>query len=191
MTRSVCLFCGSRPGHDPRHAALAEDAGRQIAQRGWTLVYGGGALGLMGIAARAALEAGGMVVGVIPDFLVKAEVAQDGLSQMHIVASMHARKQLMADLSDGFLVLPGGIGTLDETIEMMTWSELKRHDKPIVLTGQAAYWRPLTGLIAHIIAEGMGHPRLQDYLILEPELEAALARLQAATPGLAADYTPL
>lgn len=190
MSLSVCLFCGSRPGHDPLYPALAEATGKALARRGWTLVYGGGALGLMGIAARAALAAGGRVIGVIPEFLVKAEVAQDGLSELFVVDTMHARKRLMADLSDAFLSLPGGIGTLDETIEMMTWTELKLHDKPIILTGPAAYWLPLTGLISHVVAEGMGHPRLASVLTMEPVLDNALDRIASHRPQVPENYSP-
>lgn len=158
--RSLCLFCGSRPGADPAHAALAEDFGRLLAARGVTLVYGGGAIGIMGLAARAAMAAGGRVEGVIPRFLMTEEIAQRGLAELVITESLHSRKAEMHARADALIALPGGIGTLDELLEAMTWRELGLHDKPIFLLGANGYWAPLVALLRHIAGEGFGPPDL-------------------------------
>ena len=152
--RSLCLFCGSRPGKDPAHTGLAEAVGGLLAARGVTLVYGGGALGLMGVAARAAMAAGGRVEGVIPRFLTGLEVAQDGLSELVLVETFHERKAAMHARSEAILALPGSIGTLDELFEVMTWRALGLHDKPIWLMGENEYWRPLMALLSHLASEG-------------------------------------
>ncbi|WP_164156233.1 LOG family protein [Sandarakinorhabdus rubra] len=161
MPASLLLFCGSRTGHDAAHAALAEALGLLCAARGVTLVYGGGRVGLMGIAARACKAAGGRVVGVIPRLLMTSEIAQDGLDALHVVETLHERKALMHRLSDAIVALPGSIGTLDELFESLTWRELGIHDKPIWLLGDNDYWQPLTALIAHIGAAGFGPPGLE------------------------------
>ena len=137
---SVCVFCASSFGASPLYREAAEDLGRRIAGAGLRLVYGGGSVGLMGAVARAAKRAGGDVVGVIPAFLRYAEMPETEITELHIVASMHERKQKMFDLSDGFISLPGGIGTLDETIELMTWAQLGRHGKPLLLIDTLGYW---------------------------------------------------
>ena len=161
MIRSLLLFCGSRPGHDPGHADIAARLGTLCAERGVTLVYGGGAVGLMGIAARACMAAGGTVIGVIPRLLMRAEVAQDGLAAMHVVETLHERKALMHALSDAIIALPGSIGTLDELFESMTWRELGIHDKPIWLLGPNGYWAPLLALLGHLGDEGFAPPDLE------------------------------
>ena len=160
MIRSLCLFCGSRSGLDPTHAETARALGRWCAANGVRLVYGGGGIGLMGEAARAALAAGGEVIGVIPRSLMRAEIAQAGLTVLHVVESFHARKALMHDLSDAVVALPGGIGTLDELFEAMTWRELGLHDKPVYLLGEDDYWAPFTALLGHIAAAGFAPPDL-------------------------------
>jgi uncharacterized protein (TIGR00730 family) len=160
MIRSLLLFCGSRTGHDPEHAGLAEALGRLCAARGITLVYGGGRVGLMGIAARACKADGGRVIGVIPRLLMTTEIAQDGLDALHVVETLHERKALMHRLSDAIIALPGSIGTLDELFESLTWRELGIHDKPIWLLGSNRYWQPLTALLAHIGDAGFGPPGL-------------------------------
>lgn len=151
---SLCLFCGSRPGHDAVHAAEAAAVGRLLAERGVRLVFGGGAIGLMGITARAAKAAGGRVEGVIPHFLMREEIAQAGLDELVVVASLHARKAEMHARADAFLVLPGGIGTLDELFETLTWRDLGLHAKPIWLLGAGGYWNPLAALVAHLCESG-------------------------------------
>lgn len=181
MITSLLLFCGSRPGHDPAQAALAIALGELLAARGVTLVYGGGGVGLMGLAARAALGAGGTVVGIIPRALMTAEIAQAGLSEMIVVDTLHARKALMHDRADAIIALPGSIGTLDELFESMTWRELGIHDKPIWLLGANAYWAPLLALLGHIAREGYAPPDLARLAEALPDLGALGARLPA--PG--------
>lgn len=177
MIRSICLFCGSRVGTDPAQAALAESFGRLCAERGITLVYGGGGIGLMGIAARAALAAGGRVVGVIPRFLMTAEIAQVGLSELVVVETLHARKAEMHARADAILALPGSIGTLDELFEAMTWRELGLHDKPIWLLGANGYWAPFVTLVDHIATAGFAPPNLDRLFEPLANLEALVARL--------------
>ena len=160
MIRSLLLFCGSRTGHDPAHAELAAGVGHLCAASGVTLVFGGGRVGLMGIAARACKANGGRVIGIIPRLLMTTEIAQDGLDELHVVETLHERKALMHRLSDAIIALPGSIGTLDELFESLTWRELGIHDKPIWLLGGQDYWQPLTGLLAHIAAAGFGPPHL-------------------------------
>lgn len=158
MPGSICVYCGSRFGASPDFAALAEAVGTAVARAGMTLVYGGGQVGLMGSTARAALAAGGKVVGIIPGHLDAIEVSQTGLTELHVVADMHTRKRMMFDRSDAFLVLPGGLGSLDEFFETATWAQLGLHDKPILLLDHKGYWRPLLDLVDHVIAEGFAAP---------------------------------
>jgi uncharacterized protein (TIGR00730 family) len=174
MITSLLLFCGSRTGHDPAQGALATALGVLLAERGVTLVYGGGGVGLMGLAARAALGAGGKVVGIIPRALMTAEIAQADLTEMHVVETLHERKALMHDRSDGIIALPGSIGTLDELFESVTWRELGIHDKPIWLLGANRYWDPLLALLRHIAGEGYAPPDLDQLFESLPDL-AALA----------------
>ena len=177
--RSLCLFCGSRPGADPAHAVLAEALGELLAARGVTLVYGGGAIGMMGLAARAAMAAGGRVEGVIPRFLMTEEIAQRGLAELVVVDTLHERKAEMHARADTILALPGSIGTLDELMEALTWRELGLHDKPVWLLGANDYWRPLVALLEHIAAEGFAPPDL--FRLVEPlaGLDDLAARLGA------------
>ncbi len=140
---SVCVFCGSRVGDDPAHKAAAEDAGRRIARNGWRLVYGGGGVGLMRVAADAALAEDGHVIGVIPEFLRVREAGHTGVDDLIVTDGMHDRKQIMFNLASAFLILPGGVGTMDETVEILTWKQLGNHTKPIVLVNLGGYWDPL------------------------------------------------
>ncbi len=164
--RALCLFCGSRPGADPAHAALAEALGELLAARAVTLIYGGGAIGIMGLAARACMAAGGRVVGIIPRFLMTEEIAQRGLAELVVVETLHDRKAQMHARADAILALPGSIGTLDELMEALTWRELGLHDKPIWLIGANDYWRPLVALLRHIADEGFAPPNL--FELVEP-----------------------
>ncbi|WP_372918890.1 TIGR00730 family Rossman fold protein [Sandarakinorhabdus sp.] len=180
MIRSLLLFCGSRPGHDPAHAELAAGLGSLCANRGVALVYGGGRVGLMGVAARACMAGGGRVIGIIPRLLMTTEIAQDGLDELHVVETLHERKALMHKFSDAIIALPGSIGTLDELFESLTWRELGIHDKPVWLLGGQGYWQPLTALLAHIGQAGFGPPHLdqlaeplQDLAALSQKLEAS------------------
>lgn len=179
MINALLVFCGSRSGHDPAHVALAAALGTLLAQRRVSLIYGGGGVGLMGIMARAALAAGGHVVGVIPRALMTAEIAQVGLAEMHVVDSLHERKALMHALADGILAIPGSIGTLDELFESMTWRELGIHDKPIWLLGDNGYWAPLLALLGHLASEGFAPPDLDRLAIALPDLAALDAQLSA------------
>ena len=151
---NLCVFCGSSPGFDPVHAAAATALGTTIAQAGIGLVYGGGAVGLMGIVADAALAAGGRVTGVIPKALFDMEVAHRGLTELHVVASMHARKALMADRSDGFIALSGGIGTFEELFEIWTWGQLGDHAKPVALLNVAGFYDKLIAFLDDVVAAG-------------------------------------
>ena len=172
MIDALLVFCGSRTGHDPAHAALAAALGTLLAQRGVTLVYGGGGVGLMGVMARAALAGGGSVIGIIPRTLMTAEIAQAGLTEMIVVETLHERKALMHARADAILAIPGSIGTLDELFESMTWRELGIHDKPIWLIGPGGYWQPLLALLAHLDTAGFAPPDLDRLTRLLPDLAA-------------------
>ena len=153
MSRSVCVFCGSAPGARPSYSAAAEEMGTALARAGLTLVYGGGKLGLMGIVADAVLAAGGRVVGVIPRMLIERECAHPSLTTQHVVDTMHERKTLMANMSDAFVGLPGGMGTFDELVEIITWAQLGLHAKPVVLANIESYFQPLYGMLDHAVQE--------------------------------------
>lgn len=189
MTLSLLLFCGSRTGADPAHAATAREFGAWCAASGIRLVYGGGGIGLMGEAARASLAGGGAVVGVIPAFLMREEVAQTGLTEMHVVESLHARKALMHDLCDAVVALPGSIGTLDELFEAMTWRELGLHAKPIFLVGAGGFWDPFMALLRHLDAQGFAPPDLFDLVESLPGVPALSERLLGRAPGATASAT--
>jgi hypothetical protein len=158
MPRTFAVFTGSALGADPRFQEAAAALGRALAGRGHTLVYGGAQVGLMGILAEAALAGGGRVIGVIPRFMTAREVAHTGLTELHWVDSMHERKALMADLSEGFIMLPGGFGTLDETFEALTWAQLGLHAKPVALLNTAGYYDALLAFVARAEAEGFVRP---------------------------------
>jgi uncharacterized protein (TIGR00730 family) len=179
---SLCVFCGSQAGASPAYAEAATVVGRALAGRGWTLVYGGGRVGLMGILADAALAAGGKVIGVIPAALATREVAHQRLTGLEIVGSMHERKARMAELADGFLALPGGIGTLEEWFEAWTWSQLGIHPKPCGLLNVAGYYDPLLAFLDRMTGErflASGHRALA---IVDEEAERLLDRLTAFQP---------
>ena len=174
---SLLLFCGSRTGSDPAHAVLARDLGAWCAANHIRLVYGGGGIGLMGEAARACLAGGGEVVGVIPRLLMREEVAQVGLTEMHVVETLHARKALMHELADAVVVLPGSIGTLDELFETMTWRELGIHAKPIFLLSTTGYWTPFMALLRHLDVSGFAPPDLFELVQSLDGLDELAARL--------------
>jgi uncharacterized protein (TIGR00730 family) len=152
--KRICVFCGSSPGHDPRYLEAARTMGHTLARRGLGLVYGGGSVGLMGAVADAALADGGEVVGVIPEVLQIRELAHRSLTRLHVVASMHERKALMAELSDGFVALPGGMGTLEELSEVLTWAQLGLHARPIGLLDVAGYYQPLADFLDRAVSAG-------------------------------------
>jgi uncharacterized protein (TIGR00730 family) len=173
--KRVCVFSGSSPGADLAYRAAATDLGHRLADRGIELVYGGAHVGLMGAVADAALEAGGEVVGVIPQLLVDREVAHTGLTELHVVSSMHERKALMAELSDAFVALPGGIGTLEELIEVYTWSFLGIHSKPLAVLNTAGFYDGLSAFLDHATGQGFLRPEQRAKLLVAPDTEALLA----------------
>ena len=175
---TVAVFCGSRPGHHPDYAAGAAALGRGLAQAGMRLVFGGGKIGLMGALADAALAEGGAVIGVIPDFLTRLEVAHRGVDELVITTSMHARKQLMFDLADTFVVLPGGLGTLDETVEILTWRQLGLHAKPVLLCDIENSAGPLQALIEAAIGAGFAPMQTREFCEPLAGVAATLARLR-------------
>jgi hypothetical protein len=178
--RSVCVFCGSREGNDPAYREAAVRLGTLIAERGVRLVYGGGSIGLMGVIADAALAAGGEVIGVIPDFLMKYEINHARLTDLVITGSMHDRKRRMFEMVDGFVVLPGGIGTLDETFEIVTWKQLRLHDSPIVVLDAGGYWKPLEALISAVIAGGFAHEAIAELFTVVASADDVFPALDSA-----------
>ena len=177
--QSVAVFCGSRVGTNPEYATAMRELGRGLAAAGIRLVYGGGRIGLMGIVADAAVAAGGEVAGVIPDFLQRLEVAHQGLTELEITDTMHTRKKRMSDIADAFVTMPGGLGTLDETIEIITWRQLKLHDKPILICDIAGSARPLLAAIEASIEMGFANPNARDLFEAVDGVPAVLARLTA------------
>jgi uncharacterized protein (TIGR00730 family) len=181
--RTVCVFCGSSAPADPRYRDAARALGALVARRGINLVYGGGSVGLMGELADAALGHGGRVTGVIPAGLFAREVGHTGLAELHEVASMHERKQLMYDLSDAFVALPGGLGTLEELAEVATWAQLGLHSKPIALLDVDGFWGPLVTLLDRMVGTGLLKPASRDLIQLTQSAEEALNALAAAQPA--------
>lgn len=154
MGRRVAIFCGAHSGTGSRYIEIAQTVARSAVERGFGIVYGGGRVGLMGVLADAALAAGGEVIGVIPEALATKEIAHGGVTQLHVVSTMHERKALMADLSDGFIALPGGFGTMDEFCEILTWAQLRIHDKPVALLNCDGYYDELLALFDKMVREG-------------------------------------
>lgn len=178
--RSVCVFCGSREGNDPAYRAAAVRFGTLLGERGVRLIYGGGSIGLMGVLAEAALAAGGEVVGVIPDFLMKYEISHARLTDLVITGSMHDRKRRMFEMADGFVVLPGGLGTLDETFEIVTWKQLRLHDAPIVVLDVGGFWAPLRALIDAIVAGGFAHEAIAELFTVVASVDDVFPALESA-----------
>ena len=172
------MFCGASSGRLPAYAAAARAFGAAAARRGLGVVYGGGRVGLMGALADAALAAGGEVIGVIPQELVDRELAHDGLTELHVVGSLHERKALMAELSGAFAALPGGFGTLDELMEQLTWSQLGLHAKPVGLLEVEGYWRPLVALARHATEEGFVRESDLAAIAVAEDPDALLDRLE-------------
>jgi len=158
---SLCVFCGSRFGNDPAYEQAARELGAVMADKGIRLIYGGGGIGLMGVVANAVVENGGEVIGVIPKFLNEMEVGKQDVTKLIITNNMHERKNKMFELSDGFISLPGGLGTLDETFEIMTWKQLKIHSKPVIILDVAGYWSELSALINGLILKGFANQRIK------------------------------
>jgi uncharacterized protein (TIGR00730 family) len=179
----VCVFCGASTGRLPAYARAARAFGAAAAANGLGVVYGGGRVGLMGSVADGALAAGGEVVGVIPQSLVDRELAHRGLTELHVVGSLHERKALMAELSDAFVALPGGFGTLDELLEQLTWSQLGLHDKPVGLLDVDGYWRPLIALARHATQEGFVRESDLAAIAVATDADGLLDRLARASRG--------
>ena len=183
--KSICVYCGSNAGSKPAYTERAIALGDRIAKEGLRLVYGGGNVGLMGIVADAVLAAGGEVVGVIPEQLVGWEVAHKGVTRLEVVANMHERKKRMFDLSDAFVALPGGFGTLDEMFEMLTWRQLGIGDKPCAFLDVDGFYAPLMGMIDRMVEERFLHPEQRNDLWHGDDLDAMVAWMRAYTPAQA------
>lgn len=177
---SLCVFCGSKVGLDPLFRQAATQLGRSMAERGVRLVYGGGRIGLMGVLADAVLGHGGLVTGVIPSFLEDLEVENRDVTELVITASMHERKQRMFELADGFVSLPGGLGTFDETIEIVTWKQLQLHQKPVVLVNVGGYFEPFRRLVAAAIRTGFAHPAVAELFTVVDGVDEVFAALESA-----------
>ena len=178
----ICVFCGSSPGHNSQYMAAARHLGSLLADRGIGLVYGGASVGLMGALADAVMDKGGEVIGVMPQGLVDFEVAHHRLDDLRIVGSMHERKALMTDLSDAFIALPGGIGTLEETFEMLTWAQLGFHPKPVALLDIGGFYIKLIGFLDHVVEAGFLRPEHRSILMCEPDTETLLSRIKTYKP---------
>jgi uncharacterized protein (TIGR00730 family) len=181
---NVCVYCGSSDGADPRFSAAADALGHALAEAGIGLVFGGGGEGLMGRVARATLAGGGRVTGIIPKFLLKREHALDVAHELVVVDNMHQRKQLMFERADAFVALPGGIGTLEELVEQLTWVQLQRHRKPVLLADVGGFWRPLLALFAHMRNLGFIREGFEVRYLVAEKIEDALPMLQSAARRL-------
>jgi uncharacterized protein (TIGR00730 family) len=178
--RKICVYCGSSVGEDPAFVAAARNLGRALAENGVGLVYGGGNLGLMGAVAHATLEAGGHVTGIIPQFLEKREHALESVQELIVVDDMHERKRLMFEKADAFIALPGGIGTLEELVEQLTWVQLQRHDKPVLIADIRGFWAPLLALIDHMRAQAFIRPQYEARYLVRDKVEDILPALREA-----------
>lgn len=183
--KSVCVFCGASPGARPIYREAAEQLGRSLAEQGLTLVYGGGAVGLMGLVADAALAAGGEVIGIIPQSLERAEIGHRGLTRLEVVDGMHARKARMAELADAFIALPGGLGTLEELFEVWTWGQLGYHAKPLGLLEVDGFYARLTAFLDHLVAERFVREQHRAILQISESPAELLQRLDAWRPTAA------
>jgi hypothetical protein len=180
--KRICVFCGTNPGARPEYGAAARELGRILAEQGIELVYGGASVGIMGELADSVHEHGGHVTGIIPQQLVKKEEAHTGIANLIVVASMHQRKSQMADMSDGFIALPGGIGTLEGLFEILTWAQLGIHAKPSGILNVAGYFDGLTGFLDHAVREGFLTEAHRDAVMVESDAVALLQRMHAYTP---------
>jgi hypothetical protein len=177
--RRLCVYCGSSGAVDRQYREAATELGARLAAAGIGLVYGGGRVGLMGLLADAALAGGGEVIGIIPSRLRDAELAHPGATELVVVESMHERKRLMAEKADAFAILPGGVGTLDETFEILSWKQLRLHDKPILLADIGGYWSPLRALLDEIVTKGFARAETRELLRVVPTVAALMAALEA------------
>ena len=184
---SVCVYCGSSAGANPRHAEAARQLGRGLAEGGLRLIYGGGRVGLMGVVADAVLAAGGRAIGVIPEHLEAKEVGHRGVTELRVVGSMHERKTVMFELADAFVILPGGFGTLDEAFEMLTWRQLRLHDKPIVFLDSDGYWAPFHAVVEHFIREGFARDNSRELFAVVSDVTAVIPTLLRQPPPAVPD----
>lgn len=182
--RSLCVYCGSSGAVETQYREAASELGARLARAGIEVVYGGGKVGLMGLLADAALAAQGKVTGIIPSHLRDAEVAHHGITELIVVDSMHERKRLMAERADAFAILPGGIGTLDEMFEIVSWKQLRLHGKPILLVDIGGYWGPLRALLDHIVAHGFARPETRRLLQVVPSISALMTALSEASAAV-------
>ncbi|MBC7197944.1 TIGR00730 family Rossman fold protein [Stutzerimonas balearica] len=189
VLRSICVFCGASTGTDPVYREAAAAMGRTLAEQGITLVYGGGAVGLMGVVADAALAAGGEVIGIIPQSLKDAEIGHPGLTRLEIVDGMHARKARMAELADAFIAMPGGLGTLEELFEVWTWGQLGYHAKPLGLLDTNHFYAKLSHFLDHLVAEAFVRPQYREMLQRGDTPDALLERLRAWQPTVTAKWS--
>lgn len=180
--KRVCVFCGSNSGANPAYAEAARALGRLLVKRGLELVYGGGNVGLMGIVAETAMQAGGTVIGIIPESLMRLEVGARHISELHVVGSMHERKAMMAELSDAFIALPGGIGTMEELFEVWTWGQLGLHSKPAAFLDVAGYYDHLHTFLDHMVAEGFLKPRHRQMVAVSSDAARLLDGFAAYRP---------
>lgn len=180
--KSLCVYCGSSDRGRPSHHDAALRLGQILAKNGIRLIYGGGRIGMMGRIADAVIAAGGEVVGIIPQFLEQVEVGHSGVTSLIVTDTMHDRKQKMAELSDAFLIMPGGLGTLDETFEILTWKQLGLHEKPIIIVDVEGYWSGLTKLIDHMIEESYARPEHRQLFQIIDSLDELLPALSAMPP---------
>ena len=180
---SLAVFCGSRVGIDPVFAETGRIVGTGLARLGIRLVYGGGRIGIMGVIADATLAAGGKVLGVIPQFLTQMEVAHQGATEMVVTDSMHVRKTRLYEEADAFLILPGGLGTFDEAFEIITWKQLRLHDKPILVCNAGGWAEPLIALVDHVIAQGFADPKCRELFEVVENAEAVVERLKTLPAG--------
>ena len=186
--RRLCVYCDSSFGHESRFREVAAALGQAAARRGIGIVFGGGRVGLMGAVADGALGAGGEVIGIIPEILQDREVGHGGITRLEVVDSMHNRKRRMFELSDAFVALPGGLGTLDETFEIITWKQLQMHDKPVLLLNQDGYWDPLLDMVRHQTDAGFVHPENMELFAAVADIEALFRALdEAPAPRLVGD----
>lgn len=181
--KSVCVYCGSSPGILPGYAEAAQELARELVKHNIALVYGGGKVGLMGVIADAVMRLGGEVTGVIPEALMKWEVGHHGLTRLHVVKDMHERKAMMAQLSDGFIAMPGGLGTLEELFETLTWAQLGFHDKPIGLLNTAGFYDGLLSFMQQMVTQGFVKRAQAELLMDEEHADRLLARFRQFEPG--------
>lgn len=182
LPKSLCVFCGSRFGNDPEYVTEAKKLAKAMAENNIEFVYGGGSVGIMGILAEEVLANGGRVTGIIPEFLQKLEVGHDNLTELIITDSMHERKRTMFERSDGFIVLPGGLGTLDETFEILTWKQLKLHNKPIIILNCKNYWQPFEDLVNATIEGGFASETARDLYSVATSTAEIFTQLENSPP---------